>query len=197
MAIAPRGDGFSTLYFHPMNSFSEFKVSTAVLRNQELLANETAAFKAFELVGSRGNKGQSGSSFYHEKTKVLFHAMLQLNAVTCWKTTNPSYTIYSHGGIYMNNETLVFPSDLKVDSYDVLWVLSDQLPIFMERPEQWEEDNNYHFRILNSTVADAIKNTSCDWKMVIPRDKPASADESRLHFALVIVMFCHFITINC
>lgn len=171
MALAKRNDEFSTLYFHPMISYHEFTVDTKLLRDQNLVKNTTAIFHQFKVLGSRGAKGQSGSSFYHEKTKVLFYSLLHLNAVACWRTTNPNYTITSQGRIYMNDETMIFPSDLKVDTNDVLWVLSDQLPIFMyDRNRLMEDEDNYHYRILNSSVTDAIRGTACDSKMVVNKE---------------------------
>lgn len=35
LALAPAADGYSTLYFHPLCSTSEFSVNTRLLRDQE------------------------------------------------------------------------------------------------------------------------------------------------------------------
>lgn len=167
MALSePREDGYSSLYFHPMLSFNEFNVSTKVLRDEELVKTQNSEFyHKFNVLGSRGPRSESGTSFYHKKSKVLFYSLLQLNAVACWRTTNPKYTMESQGRIFMSNETMVFPSDLKVDQNDTLWVFSDSLPIFMHNPPL--NHNKYNFRILNQTVADAIRGTACDSKIVV------------------------------
>ena len=35
LALAPTGDGYSTLYFHPLTSTMEFSVSTKILRDPD------------------------------------------------------------------------------------------------------------------------------------------------------------------
>lgn len=156
-------DGFSTLYFHPMSSFHEFTVNTRVLQDMDLATNSTANFHEFKVLGTRGNRSESGASFLHKKTGVLFYALLNLNAVACWRTSNPKYTMESQGRVF-KNESLVFPNDLKVDENDVLWVLFDNLPSFMYLSLNYRE---YNFRILKAPVSEAIKGTACDSKMVI------------------------------
>lgn len=159
---APGPDGFSTLYFHPMTGTHEFAVSTKLLRNSTLAKS---SFHDFRVLGSRGTRGQSSVSFLHKKTGVLFYALINLNAVACWKTTNPKYTMESQGRVFMSNVSMIFPNDIKVDANDNLWVLSDRLPIFMYSRLN---ESDINFRILTATVADAIKNTSCDSKLIIP-----------------------------
>lgn len=162
----PDPRGFSTLYFHPLTSTNEFAVSTRILQDERLAKN---SYSEFRLLGSRGPKAQSGVSFLHKKTGVLFYALINLNAIACWKTTNPAYTMQSQGRVYMSNETMVFPNDIKVDANDNLWVLSDRLPSYMYKELDYNEVN---FRILTESVADAIKNTACDAKLVIPGVAP-------------------------
>lgn len=195
MALSEERNGYSSLYFHPMLSFNEFNVSTKVLRDEELVQNKTELYRHFSVLGSRGKRSQAGSSFYHKKTKVLFYALLQLNAVACWRTTNPSYTMESQGRIFMSNETMVFPSDLKVDKNDTLWVFSNKMPVFMYGHLNFEE---YNFRILNQTVADAIRGTACDSKIVmnktivetmgIPKSTGASVHSGM--FASLLIALC-------
>lgn len=158
---SPGPDGYSTLYFHPLTGTNEFSVSTRLLRNATLAKNN---FHDFKLLGSRGPKGQSSVSFIDKKSGVLFYALVNLNAIACWRTTNPSYTMESQGRIYMSNVTMVFPNDIKVDPDHNLWVLSDRLPIYMYSRLN---ESDVNFRILTAPVADAIRNTSCDSKLVI------------------------------
>jgi hypothetical protein len=175
MALSkPDSEGYSTLYFHAMSSTDEFSVSTKYLRTNVSKSN----FHQFKRLGSRGPKGQSGVSFLDQKTDVLFYALLNLNAVACWRTTNPAYTMMSQGRVYMSNVTMVFPNDIKVDSNDNLWVLSDRLPQFMYGSLNRSDVN---FRVLTASVADAIRGTACDSKLVIPPNlvgklKPIVAD---------------------
>lgn len=64
----------------------------------------------------------------------------------------------------MNNTTMVFPNDVKVDANGTLWVLSDRLPKFMYESLDSEDVN---FRILTAPVKDAIMGTACDSKLVV------------------------------
>lgn len=64
----------------------------------------------------------------------------------------------------MNNTTMVFPNDIKVDANGSLWVLSDRLPKFMYESLDPEDVN---FRILTASVKDAIMGTACDSKLVV------------------------------
>lgn len=121
----------------------------------------------FNFIGNRGPNAQSSVSFLDQKSGVLFYALVNLNAIACWKTTNPSYTIQSQGRVYMSNVTMVFPNDIKVDANGNLWALSDKLPIFMYSKLNPDEIN---FRILTAPVAEAIRGTACDSKLVITDD---------------------------
>lgn len=161
---SPDSDGFSTLYFHPMTSTSEFSVSTKYLRDEKL---SKESFNEFKFLGSRGHKGQSSVSFVDKKTGVLFYALVNLNAVACWKTTNPSYTMQSQGRVFMSNVSMVFPNDIKVDASGNLWVLSDRLPLFLYKNLDHDDVN---FRVLTAPVRDAIKGTACDSKLVVTPD---------------------------
>lgn len=136
-------------------------MNTRYLRNE---SNTENVYSHFKHLGSRGTKAQSSASFLDQKTNVLFYALVNLNAVACWRTTNPAYTMESQGRVYMSNVTMVFPNDIKVDNKDNLWVLSDRLPQFMYETLNKSEIN---FRILMASVADAIRGTACDSKLVV------------------------------
>ncbi|XP_059613062.1 protein yellow [Phlebotomus argentipes] len=154
-------DGFATLYFHPLSSTREFSVNTRFLRDKQLAANDSAIYREFKILGSRGPNGQSGSQFLDQLTGVLFYSLPNLNAVACWRTTNKVYTIKSQGRVYMNVEDMQFPNDIKVDNQDRLWVLSDRLHQFLYSELN---PNDINFRILTAEVKDAIDHTACDTK---------------------------------
>lgn len=153
---APNPDNFSTLYFHPMASFNEFAVSTEYLRNQSIAENN---FEAFKVLGNRGPNAQSSASFVDPKTGVLFYSLVNLNAVACWRTSNKEYGMVNQGRIYMNEETMVYPTDIKVDYNDNLWILSNRMPIWMYGKL---DPNDVNFRVFSSPVLDAISHTACD-----------------------------------
>uniref|UniRef100_A0A1A9X0Q6 Bee-milk protein n=1 Tax=Glossina brevipalpis TaxID=37001 RepID=A0A1A9X0Q6_9MUSC len=155
-----QSDGYATLYFHPLSSTMEFAVNTMILRNKTL-ATTGQIYREFKILGSRGPNAQAGASFLDQLTGVLFYALPNLNAVACWKTSNRAYTIKSQGRVYMSPVEMVFPSDVKVDDQDRLWVLSNRLQDFI-----YGElfPNSVNFRILTAHVKDAIENTACDIK---------------------------------
>lgn len=156
----PNPDGYSTLYFHPMASYNEFSVSTEYLRNTSIAENN---FDAFKILGDRGTNAQSSVAFVDPKTGVLFYSLVNLNAVACWKTSNKEYTMKNQGRIYMNDETMVYPTDIKVDYNDNLWILSNKLPIWMYLKL---DPNEVNFRVFSAPVLEAISHTACD---VTPR----------------------------
>jgi len=171
IALSPPGiDGFSTLYFHPLTSTNEFSVSTKYLRDPDI--EPSSVYSQFKHLGDRGPNAQSSVSFLDKNTGVLFYALINLNAIACWRTSNPNYTMQSQGRVYMSNVTMVFPNDIKVDPMGNLWVLSDRLPKFMYEKL---DPNDVNFRVLSAPVADAIKGTACDSKLVIP-PKPKTND---------------------
>lgn len=155
-----QSDGYATLYFHPLSSTMEFAVNTMILRNKTL-ATSGKIYREFKILGSRGPNAQAGASFLDQLTGVLFYALPNLNAVACWKTSNRAYTIKSQGRVYMSPVEMVFPSDVKVDDQDRLWVLSNRLQDFIYGELS---PTSVNFRILTAHVKDAIENTACDIK---------------------------------
>lgn len=153
-------DGYATLYFHPFSSTMEFSVSTEVLRNRTL-ATSDRIYELFKILGTRGPNAQAGASFLDTLTGVLFYALPNLNAIACWKTSNRAYTIKSQGRVYMNPVEMVFPSDIKIDDQDRLWVLSNRLQDYLYGELS---NSSTNFRILTAHVNDAIENTACDIK---------------------------------
>lgn len=156
LGISSQNKGFSTLYFHPMASYNEFAVSTEFLRNQSLADDN---FHAFKLLGSRGPNAQSSVSFLDPVTGVLFYSLVNLNAVACWKTSNKEYNMKSQGRIYMNDVTMIYPTDVKVDYNNNLWILSNRMPLWMYSKLDFGEVN---FRVFSAPVVDAISHTACD-----------------------------------
>ncbi|XP_033331703.2 L-dopachrome tautomerase yellow-b isoform X1 [Megalopta genalis] len=163
MALAPRGDGYSTMYFHPLSSSMEFSVSTKLLRDPQR-ASASESFNEFHSLGSRGNNGQSSVSFLDQDTGVLFYALTNMNAIACWKPQN-AFTTQQQDFIYMDNVTMVFPNDLKIDRDGQIWVLSDRLPTFMYAHLN---PDDYNFRILSGSSREAIKNTVCSMERPLP-----------------------------
>lgn len=155
---APQEDGFRTAYFHPFSSINEFSVSTKTLRNKTL-ATDPHNFEDFKLLGSRGPNTQAGASFLDERTGVLFYTQVNLDGVGCWNPRSEAYSPEYQHLVTSDNETFVFPNDLKVDREGNLWVLNDRLPKFIYRELDYESINFYIFKGL---VMSIIKDTICD-----------------------------------
>ncbi|XP_014212245.1 protein yellow-like [Copidosoma floridanum] len=169
LALAPTNDGYSTLYFHPLTSTMEFSVGTRILRDPDRLAT-SEAFHQFQVLGSRGTNGQSSASFLDPETGILIYALTNLNAIACWRT-GTNYTLQQQGRVYMDNVTMIFPNDVKIDRSGRIWVLSDRLPTFMYHHL---DPNDYNFRVLTGTVREAVQGTVCSIGM---SDGAASKDE--------------------
>ncbi|XP_011251659.1 protein yellow [Camponotus floridanus] len=156
MALAPTGDGYSTMYYHPLSSGMEFSVTTRLLRDpQRVSAAETS--HEFQTLGSRGPNGQSSVSFLDRKTGILFYALTNLNTIACWRPQN-KFTTQQQGYVYQDNVTMIFPNDLKIDRNGNLWVLSDRLPVFMYSQL---DPQDYNFRVLTGSTEELIMGTVC------------------------------------
>lgn len=173
VALAPSADGYSTLYFHPLCSTMEFSVNTRLLRDPDRAAMPDS-FHEFKALGSRGPNGQSSVSFLDPTTGILFYALTNLNAIACWRAGS-KYSILDQGRVYMDNMTMVFPNDLKIDRQGNIWVLSDRLPTFMYSELN---PNDYNFRILTGSVKEAVRGTVCSMGSIGRPVQPSSSTPS-------------------
>ncbi|XP_072941083.1 uncharacterized protein [Epargyreus clarus] len=152
----PRENGFRTMFFHAFSSTKEFCVSTELLRNYTHI-DKNEAFHDFKLLGDRGERTQASASFYDPKTHVLFYTQVNRDGVGCWNSKK-AYTPENNPLIFSDPTLFEFPNDLKVDSEDLLWVLSDKLPRFVYKSL---DPNEVNYRIFSIKVADAIAGTAC------------------------------------
>ncbi|PSN56703.1 Protein yellow [Blattella germanica] len=158
-ALSPRQeDGFKTAYFHALSSTHEFSVSTKVLRNKTI-ATDPHNFEEFKQLGYRGPNSQATASFLDESTGVVFYTQVNRNGVGCWNSKSKEYTPQHQHLVVSDDETFVFPNDLKVDHDGNLWVLTDRLPVFIYKELDPEKVNFYIFK---GVVKDLIKGTVCD-----------------------------------
>lgn len=151
-------NGFADLYFHPISSGSEFKVSTAVLRN-ETLATSGENYKHFMVVGARKTNGQSAASVFDAKNGVIFYTLPNLNEIGCWKITND----YAVTDIFTDPIQVTYPSDIRVTDEKQLWVLTNNLPRFLHDKLDLTLIN---FRILRGSPKELIKDTRCERTIV-------------------------------
>lgn len=90
---------------------------------------------------------------------VVLESLLQVtrNAVGCWNSAH-EYTPKTQGQVAVNNVTMVFPNDIKVDTRRNLWLLTDRMPLFMYKSLNHSDVN---FRILSAPVDRAVAGTVC------------------------------------
>lgn len=145
------------LFFHPMSSYREFYVSTAVLREPTRISNSSMEFN---IAGeSRGLTGQSSASAI-DRRGVMFYGLVTRDSIGCWDSRK-FYQKKTNGVVASNSETLVFPNDIKIDqeARQSLWVISNRLPMFQAGPL---DPDDYNYRILYVDTADAVRGTVCD-----------------------------------
>ncbi|CAD6203518.1 GSCOCG00009803001-RA-CDS, partial [Cotesia congregata] len=151
------------LYFHPMSSFHEFAVSTAVLIDQETAESNPDSFAP---VGERRAKDfghSSGSAI--DRNGVMFFNMVTRDSVWCWDTRK-EYLPRNFGLVGVSNETLVFPNDIRVDNEErqSFWTISNRLPMYLYGPWNPEDVN---FRVYRAYVDEAVRDTVCDPNYVV------------------------------
>lgn len=143
-----------TLFFHALASTNEFRVENNVLKNESFCTS----YHAYELLGSRGPDTQSSIEVFDAITEVIFYTQINHNAIGCWNTKKP-FTVENQGIVAADNETLLFPNDLRVDSEGNLLVLSNRMPLFIYSKLPEGEEN---FRILTGKTSELIKGTVCE-----------------------------------
>nr|AAG01014.3 dopachrome conversion enzyme [Aedes aegypti] len=148
---------FRTAYFHALSSNSEFTVSTAVLRN------ETASKRGyhgddFKLLGYRGAQSQSSIHGFHPETGVIFFALIQLNAVSCWDTRKP-FAPQNMAIVYKNDRDIIYPNDLSIDQEGNVWFMSNSIIKLLYTQLSLEE---FNFHIWRANIKEIIKGTVCD-----------------------------------
>ncbi|XP_055857826.1 protein yellow [Episyrphus balteatus] len=154
------------LFFHPMASYKEFTVSTAILRDENNWPNKAQdVAKMFSSIGSRGRDGQSSTSGI-DRNQVMFYTQVHRDAIGCWDTRKP-YRQSNLGQIAANSSLIQFPNDLKVDRQvrQGVWVMSNRLPIYLYSKLDYSDVN---FRILRANVEDAVAGTICDANLGSP-----------------------------
>lgn len=147
-------DGFRLLFFHPLASNREFAVSTKILRDPKLTSEEI--YHEFVVLESRGPGGHI-TAHYMNDDGILFFNLIDRNAVGCWNSRLP-YTPKNLGIVDFDDEALIFPSDVKVDSLNNLWVISDRMPIHLLSKLNF---NDINFRIFHTTIDTALAGTVC------------------------------------
>ncbi|KAK3919002.1 Protein yellow [Frankliniella fusca] len=160
LALSPvqKEDGYRTVYFHPLSSTHEFKVSSRVLQNKTI-AELPETYYAFKDLGTRGPNTQSSASYLDESTGVLFYTQVNRNGLGCWNTKAQEYNPDNNALVAADNVTMIFPNDLKIDPQGNLWMLSNRMPRFHYKHLDYTDVN---FRIFKAPAKDLIKGTVCE-----------------------------------
>ena len=166
---ALKADGFRTLYFSPLASHREFSVSTQILRDSTRLEESFHDFSYFE--EERAGNAHTTSRVMSETGVMLFN-LIDQNAVGCWDSSTP-YSPKNHGIVDRDDETLVFPADVKIDETNTVWVISDRMPVFLIAELDYTDIN---FRIFSASLENLIQGTVCSVRQPFPnRFNPVSA----------------------
>lgn len=150
-------NGFPDLFFHSLTSRSEFNVSTSILRNKSIATSGAPFYKEFNLIGNRDTNEQAGASVYDAVQKVVFYTLPNMNEIACWKATNQNYSVSK---VFSSPVKMVYPIDIKIDSKDRIWILSNNMQQFLNGQLNVEHDTNFYVHFV--PVKEAIKNTPCE-----------------------------------
>lgn len=148
-------DGFRDMYFHSMAGHNLYRVSTKILKDENL-ATRSYHENDFELLGNRGLQSQTSASDLHQPSGVLFLSLVNQNALGCWNT-NKRFTKENFDIVQKDNEKMIYPCDVKISEDDVI-LLTNNMPIFLYGQLDYDQTN---FRVWINSVNDAISGTKC------------------------------------
>lgn len=154
MSLTPRkNDGFRSLYFSPLASHREFVVSTEILRNSSKVEDSYHDFFALD---ERGPNSHTTARVMDEYG-VQFFNLIDQNAVGCWNSKK-SYAEENIAIVDKDDKELIFPSDVKVDKFRNLWVMSDRMSNFLISQLDY---NDINFRIFFAPIDILTTDTVC------------------------------------
>lgn len=163
-----QNDGFRTLYFSPLASHREFSVSTRILRDSTRLEESFHDFSFFK--EERSGNAHTTSRVMSETGIMLFN-LIDQNAVGCWDSALP-YSPQNHDIVDRDDETMVFPADVKIDETNTVWVISDRMPVFLIAELDYTDIN---FRIFSAPLDTLTQGTVCSPRRPFNRFNPVPA----------------------
>lgn len=147
-------DGYRTLFFSPLSSYTEFAVSTRILRDESKVKG---SYKDFRVVGVRGPDAHTTSKTMDDTGVQLFN-LIDQNAIGCWRSTLP-HKPQNIAIVDKDDIGLIFPCDVKIDDQRNVWVISDRMPVFLEAELDYSDIN---FRIFTAPLATLLEGTVCE-----------------------------------
>lgn len=149
--------GDRLLYYHSMSGSLEFKVRTSVIRDPSRVGNSV---NEFELLGdSRGCDGQVSAAAV-DRNGVMFYSLVSRDSIGCWDTHKP-YTNENNLLVVTNNNTMIFPNDLRIDHEvpQMAWIITNRLPMFLA---DLIDPNDFNYRIIYLNPVTAVQNSRCE-----------------------------------
>ncbi|EEZ98347.1 yellow-y precursor [Tribolium castaneum] len=157
LALSPLlATGERVLYFSPLASNREFAVSTRVLRNSSKVGD---SYHDFVALAERGPDSHVTAKVMSEDGVQLFN-LIDRNAIGCWNSRT-SYEPANIGIVDFDETELLFPSDIKIDRYGYVWVMSDRMSNFLLSQLDF---NDVNFRIFVAPFGVLVSGTVCDAK---------------------------------
>lgn len=146
------------MYFHSMSSNRHYYISTTDLRNSSRYVNSSDIDEYFHYLGQRHRNTQASASAINSNG-VMFYNLVTKHSVGCWNTKSKVYLPQTQDIVQTSREILNFPNDLKIDTNDNIWLLSNKLHQYLYG---FLDFKVYNYRILVANSNDLVRNTKCD-----------------------------------
>lgn len=150
----PKQDGYRVLHFSPLASHREFVVSTRILRNSSKVEDSYHDFFALDERGPN----QHTTARIMDEYGVEFFNLIDQNAIGCWNSRKP-LAAENVGVVDKDDKALIFPSDVKIDKFRNLWIMSDRMSNFLITQLDF---NDVNFRVLFAPIDILIAGTVCN-----------------------------------
>ncbi|PZC86388.1 hypothetical protein B5X24_HaOG209107 [Helicoverpa armigera] len=156
MSLGKVQQGDRSLYYHSMSSSLEFVVKTSVIRDPARVSNSVGEFAL--LGDSRGANGQVSAAAI-DRNGVMFFNLISRDSIGCWDTRKP-YTTQNLVVVAQNNETMIFPNDLRLDHEvpQMGWIITNRLPMYQFN---LIDPNEFNYRVMFLNPAAAVQNSLC------------------------------------
>ncbi|XP_075973477.1 dopaminechrome tautomerase-like [Anticarsia gemmatalis] len=163
MSLGRVHQGDRPLYYHSMSSSLEFVVQTSVIRDPSRVNNAVSEFKL--LGDSRGAHGQVSAAAV-DRNGVMFFNLISRDSIGCWDTRKP-YTNNNLVVVAQNNNTMVFPNDLRIDHEvpQMAWLITNKLPMYLFN---LIDPNEYNYRVIYLDPVAAVQHSVCQAEMTMP-----------------------------
>lgn len=156
MSLGKYNQGDRPLYYHSMSSSLEFVVSTSIIREPTRVSDSVGEFSL--LGDSRGANGQVSAAAV-DRNGVMFFNLISRDSIGCWDTRKP-YTNRNLVVVAQNNNTMIFPNDLRMDHEvpQMAWIITNRLPMYQFN---LIDPNEFNYRVMYLDPVAAVHNSMC------------------------------------